>query len=445
LAEPSLKVTFSLDGHSVHLGLGLLKGAIARGDLTADTPVLIEQNGLETYAGPAGASAELAGLFPEPVVEPDVQKASPEPEPDEPEPDEPETAPEVPPEPPVTSWSLPPVRIADPIAPKSVPSTPPPAPPPAPPPPPPPRPPPVAAPNKAAPPPPEPRAKSGCLPTIVVLLVMAFIVSRCFGGHDSKPTTETSSQPSAASNSTARPEAESRASTPEAPAAETAPTETGQTDESATPADVPPANVSLKTSFDCAKAKTWSEAMICNAPALADADLELADVYRRLRSSLPVSAQAVLVREQRRWNLNRDLCRAAPEGDACLLDLINRRTQELQKRMSVEEPPAPEQDPPPVVDSPRQLTRPAWDKAPDLHVVYPSGAGNEAGRVAMRCEVLADLKVSCVVTSETPERRGFGKVALSIFRRARLMPEQNGQPVRPGDWFVYVVNFKPSE
>jgi len=441
LAEPSLNVTFSLDGHAVHLGRGLLKGAIARGDLTAETPVLIEQGGVEVYAGPAGASGVLAGLFPEPAAEQEADESeapgreapgldAPGAEPLEAETQVDAVAVDMPPE---EVEPQPPEPLArKPAAPPLVPLSP--------------------APSHSARPSSSVRSPdvvregpgadpggspvAGRLFMLAGLLVLAFLVSRCFVGHDRKPAAEPAPAVSDAPAKTVQRRARTKAEPPAL---------AGQAPATERPSPEPrAAEASRAVGPDCAKTRAWAEAMICRTPALADADQELEEVYRRLGERLSEPARTLLIREQRRWALGREQCRRAPEGDACLLDMIGRRTQALQGRMTAEEEPALEEPPPPPADAPRQLRALVWDKAPSLDVAYPPGAADLDGRVRMRCEVLADLKVSCVVTEETPEGRGFGRAALSIFKRARLKPAQEGSAVKPGDWFSYAVSFKPS-
>ena len=80
-------------------------------------------------------------------------------------------------------------------------------------------------------------------------------------------------------------------------------------------------------SFDCARASTKVERLVCRTPALAALDLELEDTYRAaVRSSPP--DRPLLQRSQAAWLEERD--RACGGDDIrCLGDLYHRRVAEL--------------------------------------------------------------------------------------------------------------------
>ncbi|MFT3914124.1 MAG: lysozyme inhibitor LprI family protein [Anaeromyxobacteraceae bacterium] len=85
-------------------------------------------------------------------------------------------------------------------------------------------------------------------------------------------------------------------------------------------------------SFDCARASTKVERLVCRTPALAALDLELADTYRTALRASP-SARRSLQRSQGVWLEERD--RVCGEDDVrCLGNLYDRRIAELS------EPPA---------------------------------------------------------------------------------------------------------
>jgi len=58
--------------------------------------------------------------------------------------------------------------------------------------------------------------------------------------------------------------------------------------------------------FDCQKASTDVERMICDKPQLSEADKQMADAYQQLRTVLPSSERELLKQEQREWLNNRD-------------------------------------------------------------------------------------------------------------------------------------------
>ena len=60
-------------------------------------------------------------------------------------------------------------------------------------------------------------------------------------------------------------------------------------------------------SFNCNKASTKVEKMICADPELSEADEQLAEAYRNLRKALPKSERALLKRDQRQWLKERNV------------------------------------------------------------------------------------------------------------------------------------------
>ena len=62
----------------------------------------------------------------------------------------------------------------------------------------------------------------------------------------------------------------------------------------------------FRPSFDCAKARTQTENLICSETTLAEMDGALGRVYVSLRSTLSSSQADALLDEQRRWLKSRD-------------------------------------------------------------------------------------------------------------------------------------------
>lgn len=80
-------------------------------------------------------------------------------------------------------------------------------------------------------------------------------------------------------------------------------------------------------SFDCAKARSAVETVICGSPALAAADRAMADSYGRALADAPAEAKDILVRGQRAWAayLNNSCDpRYAPkeDGDSYTVDCV---------------------------------------------------------------------------------------------------------------------------
>ncbi|MEZ7524411.1 lysozyme inhibitor LprI family protein [Burkholderia vietnamiensis] len=80
----------------------------------------------------------------------------------------------------------------------------------------------------------------------------------------------------------------------------------------------------VHASFDCAKASSPIEHLICSTPQTAEADLRLADAYSKARAKS--SDPAALKADERNWmKSERDACSDA----ACLLNVTEARIQKL--------------------------------------------------------------------------------------------------------------------
>lgn len=105
--------------------------------------------------------------------------------------------------------------------------------------------------------------------------------------------------------------------------------------------------------------------------------------------------------------------------------------------------PAPE---PPGPSEPVVVTDPVWTERPrNPERFYPREAFMQgvAGQVVLDCDVDVSGRLTCVVTSETPEGRGFGEAALRIARAHVMRPAtRNGAPA-PARYRM-VVPFSPA-
>lgn len=80
-------------------------------------------------------------------------------------------------------------------------------------------------------------------------------------------------------------------------------------------------------SFDCAKALSEAEKLVCGDARLATLDRQLAAVYQRVQSS---PDELDIAAEQRGWIKARDACWQAVDRHRCLLEAYQTRIVELQ-------------------------------------------------------------------------------------------------------------------
>lgn len=90
------------------------------------------------------------------------------------------------------------------------------------------------------------------------------------------------------------------------------------------------------TSYDCAKADEDTDRAICYVKSLADLDLQLDAVYKKVLHGLPVPKRNALRTEQRKWLAARNA--GCPINDKrfvdCLEDHYRKRLAELTRRLS---------------------------------------------------------------------------------------------------------------
>lgn len=82
-------------------------------------------------------------------------------------------------------------------------------------------------------------------------------------------------------------------------------------------------NMSYGASFDCSKASTAQEKLICNSPQLSDADGQMGEIYKLVNKSFPVSG--FIQDNQRAWLSSYRNCK---DATSCL-QLVNARIKEL--------------------------------------------------------------------------------------------------------------------
>ena len=85
-------------------------------------------------------------------------------------------------------------------------------------------------------------------------------------------------------------------------------------------------------SFDCAKASSDVEKLICNDAELAELDNNLASLYSTVLKNTPASEQKTLKAEQRGWVKGRDECWKSDALRGCVASEYRSRIAELKDR-----------------------------------------------------------------------------------------------------------------
>ncbi|MFT3806322.1 MliC family protein [Arenimonas sp.] len=93
--------------------------------------------------------------------------------------------------------------------------------------------------------------------------------------------------------------------------------------------DAPPADEVFAASFDCAKATSEIEKLVCADPELAALDKRLADVYQK-ELDRPDTVKPAMAASQRGWSKGRDDCWKAGDTRRCTLESYWTRLAELQ-------------------------------------------------------------------------------------------------------------------
>jgi uncharacterized protein len=85
-------------------------------------------------------------------------------------------------------------------------------------------------------------------------------------------------------------------------------------------------------SFDCAKAQSSVEKLICNDAELAELDRSLSSLYGTLLKHTPASGQKTLKAEQRGWVKGRDECWKSDDMRGCVKSEYESRIRALKDR-----------------------------------------------------------------------------------------------------------------
>lgn len=90
----------------------------------------------------------------------------------------------------------------------------------------------------------------------------------------------------------------------------------------------------FKASFDCTKASSRTEKTVCTVRELAEADIEMASVYKSLLSDMSYGEQILLKNEQHAWLKAREQCVNEKDIVGCLKYTYKDRTEVLKKRQA---------------------------------------------------------------------------------------------------------------
>ena len=94
----------------------------------------------------------------------------------------------------------------------------------------------------------------------------------------------------------------------------------------------PTTTLATGPSFDCGKAESEAEKLVCSEPRLAALDRQLADEYQHALAE-PGTDKAVLESVQRGWVSGRDDCWKADDVRRCVLESYQTRLVELKGRV----------------------------------------------------------------------------------------------------------------
>ena len=102
-------------------------------------------------------------------------------------------------------------------------------------------------------------------------------------------------------------------------------------------------NSVVRPSFDCGKARTPVELLICRDRNLASLESEMASTFRQTLSRLPLDGQMVLRRNHLAWFKNYSrTCNQSPndaERATCISNYLSRHTSELRTAATLRQPP----------------------------------------------------------------------------------------------------------
>ncbi len=85
------------------------------------------------------------------------------------------------------------------------------------------------------------------------------------------------------------------------------------------------ASTAQAVSYDCQKAKTFTEKAICQDPTLSDLDDELGSLYQSAIDNSTKPAAAALKKQQLKWLSQRDTC----QTNACVKKSYQKRIIDL--------------------------------------------------------------------------------------------------------------------
>lgn len=103
------------------------------------------------------------------------------------------------------------------------------------------------------------------------------------------------------------------------------------------PAGPAPAATHVEPSFNCSKAATPIEQLICRDPRLAQLDLAMSTAYRGVLESLPPGKRRAFQMAHAKWFTHySETCNASADDDqrsSCIVNFLTEHTRDLKKRI----------------------------------------------------------------------------------------------------------------
>ncbi len=189
----------------------------------------------------------------------------------------------------------------------------------------------------------------------------------------------------------------------------------------------------LRTGFDCANVRNWSEKIICQDTRLARLHRQLSVTLEDLRLRLPDYAQVALTQEQDNWLAGRDGCREQSRDDGirpdkCLSDYYQARIDALPARWG---------------DVPRKnlssLSAPLSSSPSPFSSEIKSSRETETAPMSLAAplhkpEVSSVIEKNAPVNTHFELKDSFEDLVMRLSSQLRVYDIDNGLASRPAFW-----------